>query len=208
MVEVNTNASGFMLASLMEETHGRHAPLAELKRSFENEMRLSGKAADIAIVDENISEQKMYLEFLMYRDWFRAQGWKAEFVEADEFAKGPSFIYNRLTDFYLEDHPALREAFVTNSACFSPNPYEYFLLCDKARLIQLGDPEFLKLAGATPEEIAAITRVIIPTYDKSHFGSVDDIWHDRKHLFFKPKRSHGGKSVYRGRASRAKCSSD
>jgi hypothetical protein len=198
LVEVNTNASGFMFASLMEMTHGREAPLADLKASFENEMRLSGHGPDIAIVDENIPEQKMYSEFVMYRDWFRSHGWKAEFTEADAFKAGPGFVYNRLTDFYLEEHPALHEAFVKDLACFSPNPYEYFLLGDKERLIQLGNPEFLVAAGATEEERAAVAKVIIPTFDKSHFGSIDEIWHDRRRLFFKPKRSHGGKSVYRG----------
>lgn len=198
LVEVNTNAAGYLFTSLMEMAHEGPNSFAELKRSFENEMRLSGKSGDIAIVDENIPEQKMFPEFVMYRDWFRQQGWTAEFMEAAEFAPGPQFVYNRLTDFYLENYPALREAFISGSACFSPNPYEYFLLCDKERLIQFGNAQFLKDAGARDEEVAAITKVVIPTFDKSHFGSVDDIWQDRKQLFFKPKRSHGGKSVYRG----------
>src|SRR5690606_33937586 len=38
----------------------------------------------------------------------------------------------------------------------------------------------------------------LPTYEKSHFSSENEIWDQRKSLFFKPRQSHGGKSVYRG----------
>ncbi len=219
LVEVNTNASGYMLSSLMEMTHAEIAvedyePLKKLRATFLNELGLSQKnqaTPFIAITDEDIPQQKMYLEFLMYRDWFKSFGWGTEFCEAKEFkvADGKlltgqgakvDLIYNRLTDFYLEqpEHAAMREGFVDQLACVSPNPYEYYLLGDKQRLIQLGDPAFLKTAGATEEEIAAIAKVIIPTFDKSHFPSTEEIWHKRRQLFFKPKRSHGGKSVYRG----------
>ena len=214
LVEVNTNASGFMLASVMENVHqpcdlATYAPLVSLRESFANEMRLGGQGSFIAITDEDIPQQKMYLEFLMYRDWFRANGWKAEFCDSADFRVQDSslltgagekvgLVYNRLTDFYLEEHPAMREGFVRELAAFSPNPYEYWLLGDKQRLIQLGDAEFLRGAGASDAEIAAITRVVIPTFDKSHFESFEQVWAQRRQLFFKPKRSHGGKSVYRG----------
>jgi hypothetical protein len=219
LVEVNTNASGFMLASVMDMTHTQikaedYAPLEHLRISFLNELGLCQKNQStplVAITDEDIPRQRMYLEFLMYRDWFKSFGWGTEFCEASDFrisdgklltAQGAKvdFVYNRLTDFYLEnpEHAAMREGFVKNLACYSPNPFEYFLLGDKQRLIQLGDLKFLKSAGATDFEVAAIAKVIIPTFDKSHFPSTDEIWQQRRQLFFKPKRSHGGKSVYRG----------
>ncbi len=219
LVEVNTNASGFLLSSLMDMTHTGVAPdalepLAKLRRSFESELKLWGKASavpTIAISDVDIPEQKMYAEFLMYRDWFRANGWKAEFCEGRDFtfAGGQlaapllprvDLVYNRLTDFYLENpaHMALRQAFESQAACLSPNPREYWLLADKERLVDLGKPGFLESAGASVDEIAALQKVLIPTFDKSAFASVEEIWAQRRSLFFKPKRSHGGKSVYRG----------
>ncbi len=219
LVEVNTNASGFLIASLMEMTHlgiepSNYEPLRRLKGSFENELKLWGKSSThplVAISDEDIPQQKMYAEFLMYRDWFARLGWRAELCESKDFlldgshlktASGESvdFVYNRTTDFYFEDpaHVSLREGYIRDLACISPNPREYWLLGDKERLIQFGDSAFLDQARATEEEKAAITRVTIPTFDKSSFASPEEIWHQRKQLFFKPKRSHGGKSVYRG----------
>lgn len=226
LVEVNTNAAGFMLASLMEMTHGQlkysdYAPLKDLRASFENELRLwksslradtaTGSPPTIAISDEEIEEQKMYAEFLMYKDWFNSTGWNAELCDSRAFTfdngrlKTPTgtavdLVYNRLTDFYLEDpdHSALRDAFVKDAVCLTPNPREYWLIADKQRLIQFGQPGFLDECGASAEEKEAIEKVMIPTFDKTSFPSYDEIWTQRKSLFFKPKRSHGGKSVYRG----------
>lgn len=220
LVEVNTNASGFMFSSLMEMAHGgvspsEFEPLKKLRTAFADELRLWGKSSSavptVAITDDDIVEQKMYPEFVMYRDWFRAMDWKADFCEGRDFnftagkLSAPSLgavdlVYNRLTDFYFEDpaHGALREAFATQAACISPSPREYFLLADKERLVNLGTDGFLESAGATAQEAEALRKVLIPTYSIGSFPSHEEIWHQRKSLFFKPKRSHGGKSVYRG----------
>lgn len=220
LVEVNTNASGFLFASLMEMVHSgispaAFEPLTKLRASFADELRLWGKSSAavpvLAITDEDIAEQKMYSEFVMYRDWFQATGWKADFCEGRDFAfvggklSAPSlgavdFVYNRLTDFYFENpaHSALREAFAKQAACISPSPREYFLLADKERLVNLGADGFLESAGATAGEAEALRQVLIPTYSIGGFPSHEEIWQQRKSLFFKPKRSYGGKSVYRG----------
>ncbi len=127
LVEVNTNASGFLLASLMDMVHTEtpvndYLPLKRLQESFKSELKLWGKAATppvIAITDEDITQQKMYPEFLMYRDWFQDLGWTAEFCESKDFkfengklSGGDSLervdlVYNRATDFYLEN-PRIR----------------------------------------------------------------------------------------------------
>lgn len=219
LVEINTNASGYLLSTAMLLAHQREneatATLQSLRSSFENEARLFGLAdsetLSFAIVDEDIPTQKMYPEFLMYRDWFHQQGWKAEICEAKSLKvengnlispKGTkiNFVYNRLTDFYLENptYSALHEAYEKRLACISPQPREYWLLADKQRLVQFSQPGFLEDTGASNEDILAIRRVLIPTFEKSAFGSNDEIWANRKSLFFKPRRSFGGKSVYRG----------
>ncbi len=209
LVEVNTNASGFMIAALMESTHRQaevadFAPFRLLRDSFQNELRLCGceqASPQIAIADDEIDQQKMRIEFLMYRDWFEAAGWRPKIVEAKELNPDEfDLTYNRSTDFYFEEdqHARIRNAYLQGSLCVTPNPYEYWLLGDKQRLIQLGQESFLIAAGASPEDISAIQKVIIPTFDKALYGPEEAIWADRKQLFFKPKRSHGGKSVYRG----------
>ncbi len=209
LVEINTNGAGFLLSSVMEmvklgQVAAAYRPLADLRASFESELKLSGVRPSsgrpkAAICDENVLEQKMYPEFLMYRDWFGGLGWDAEIVETREF-QAADLVYNRSTDFYLEAEfsAALREAHLSNRACVTPNPHEYWLLADKERLIQFGSDSFWSAVGARAEDRDAISKVLIPTFEKSQFASLDEIWEQRKSLFFKPKRSHGGKSVYRG----------
>jgi hypothetical protein len=212
---VNTNASGYLLAALMEMAHTEQPTtpvLDDLRLSFEEEARFSGRSLrHIAIVDEDVPQQKMLVEFLMYRDWLTKNGWAAEICESKQLVwregalytpagKKTEFIYNRTTDFYLEDpgHQDLRRAYLDGVACVSPNPREYWLLADKQRLVQMTEPGFLDRAEASAQEREAIQRVLIPTFEKSAWGSVEDIWAERRSLFFKPKRSYGGKSVYRG----------
>lgn len=218
LVEINTNAAGFMLAGLMQMAHlevapHQHEPLNQLKQSFTEEWRLFSKEGGIprvVITDDDIDQQKMYPEFLIYQDWFESFGWRTDLVEARDFLysdhltspdqRKVDFVYNRLTDFYLEDesHSALQKAFANEKACLSPNPYEYWLLADKERLIQLSRPEFLTSLNLTEDQKSALQTVLLPTFDRSSFESTEQIWDQRKNLFFKPKRSYGGKSVYRG----------
>lgn len=219
LVEINTNASGFLLSSLAEmvhrsETIENYAPLSMLKDSFAKDYRLFGgksSAPYVAIADEDVAQQKMFREFVMYRDLFARWGWKSGISDSkdlsmqgdrllDRDGNAVDFVYNRATDFYLENpiHSALREAYLQKAACFSPNPREYGLLADKQRLIQFGEEGFLESVGASAEDASAIRQVLIPTFEKSAVGSEDEIWAKRRSLFFKPKRSYGGKSVYRG----------
>lgn len=208
LVEINTNGAGFMLSSLMQmaktgQKPDGFKPLMDLRESFLSELKLAKiqnkGPPNIAICDDNVLEQKMYPEFLMYNDWFKAQGWTSEIVEAREFRKA-DMVYNRSTDFYLESETSasLREAHLKNLACITPNPHEYWLLADKERLIQFGSDSFWNKIGGHVTDRDAINKVLIPTFEKSQFASTDEIWEQRKTLFFKPKRSHGGKSVYRG----------
>jgi hypothetical protein len=218
LVEINTNASGFMLTSLLELTHepretSHYPPLQSLAESFRNELRLTGRddaAPAVAICDEDLVNQKMYAEFLMYRDWFETLDWRASLCDSRDFKLGPrlqtadgtdvDLVYNRATDFYLEDpaHAALRTAYDEGLACVSPNPREYWLLADKQRLVQMSEPDFLERVGVRPADREAIERVLIPTFTPRAFGSPDEIWAQRRTLFFKPRQSFGGKSVYRG----------
>ena len=209
LVEINTNASGYIFASLMETTHQDSSlfempELKDLKTSFENELSLSGQPITgrrVAITDEDIPSQKMYPEFLMYRDLFKTWGWTAEIVESKDLnPKDFDLVYNRLTDFYLEfpQHAKLRETFLNQDVCLTPQPREYALLADKQRLVELSTPGWLEKLQLSEEEIADLRKVLIPTFERAQFGTEEEIWSQRKSLFFKPKRSFGSKSVYRG----------
>lgn len=214
LVEVNTNASSFLLTCLMYEAHGlpaqwkgRDAKQALLE-AFKSEVR-GGQS--FALIDDQLLEQKMYFEFLMYKDLFDQSGWPTELVDASELnvtnnrlcspsGEAFDFVYNRTTDFYFAEaqHAALRTAYARQLALFSPHPWAYLLFADKERLTELSLPGWLEAEGLETASIEALRRVLIPTYEMAKLGSNEDIWNRRKSLFFKPKRSHGGKSVYRG----------
>lgn len=212
LVEINTNASGYLLAALMTSVHSNKtvresAELSELQRSFSEDGLRPG--ARIAIVDDDVAQQKMLLEFLMYRDLFVSWGNPAMIGEAGDLRLNScltlkqqeiDFVYNRTTDFYFdrEEHADLRDAWKGGQTIVSPQPREYFLLADKERLIDFAQISWLERAGASKEEIEAISEVAIPTFGLGDFESPEKLWAQRRNLFFKPKHSHGGKSVYRG----------
>jgi hypothetical protein len=204
LVEINTNASGFLFSALMNATHSAEEVLQlnsvqDLKKSFEEEGFSSGE--NVSIVDDNLPEQKMYSEFLMYRDLFSHWGATARIEEAAAVDTAKvKFVYNRSTDFYLSapEHQAMKQAWEKGAPVISPQPREYFLLADKERLIDFTKEGWLEQAGANSDEQSAIREVLIPSFEKSHFATVDALWSQRRTLFFKPKHAYGGKSVYRG----------
>jgi hypothetical protein len=209
LVEINTNASGYMFASLMEACHGSKEfyssePIQKLQQSFFHELELFGKKLRpirAAVVDEDIPSQKMYPEFVMYRELFKKWGWTAEIVDSKDLQpKNYDLIYNRLTDFYLDtiQHLPLKTAYLKNEVCLTPQPKEYGLLADKQRLVELGTEGWLEKLVVDAKDIEAIRKILIPTYEAKQFGSPEEIWEQRKSLFFKPKNSFGAKSVYRG----------
>ena len=123
-------------------------------------------------------------------------------TEIDNF-KNYGLVYNRYTDFYLEADKSknLREIFNSKSLNLSPHPYEYFLLADKARLLDWNQQTHL-------EKPSSLLKIFdMGTSDK------DQMWAQRKNLFFKPKNSFGSKQAYKGASMSHKafdsvCSSD
>jgi hypothetical protein len=193
LIEINTNASGFMIGSVLCESRNikSNDALEKLKQSFLSELAFAkskGKTPKIAIVDTKPSEQKMYLEFLMYRDLFKKWGWDAEILDLTDInfeTKSLDFIYNRWTDFYLSETQSkiLLEGYLQRKAVISPNPKEYFLLADKNRLLELVKPE---------DDFALKTFLVNKNSDVAFINA------NKKRFIFKPTNSFGGKSVYRG----------
>lgn len=221
LIEINTNASGFLIADLLYQAHGLtpmvdSKPLNSLISSFANEYQLchgsSQALKKIAIIDEKPREQKMYLEFLMYKSLFEKQGWNPSIHDQSELTLNQDrvlqtsegepidLVYNRSTDFLLQnpDCKNLREAYIKGTGCFSPHPKEYVYLADKQRLIEMSQPGWLEKTGLALEKIEAIRKVLVPTLEMQSAGDPEEIWAKRKKMFFKPKRAYGGKSAYRG----------
>lgn len=108
-------------------------------------------------------------------------------------------VYNRHTDFYFEapSQAALRKAFESNAACFSPNPHEYKVLADKERLLELSQNSVLDGLSISSKAKTYLQSTILESVEITKSNS-EEIWASRKKYYFKPRRSHGGKAVYRG----------
>ncbi len=157
----------------------------------------------VILIDEDPLNQKMALEFFMYKDFFQSLNWPFEIcdsrsLKADDkgrlyTAKGErvDFIYNRSVDFYFENHPLLAAAYLKGACAVSPNPREYYLLSDKDRLCEWAGQR------NTAPELEPIRRHI-PFSEILNFQNKDRAWANRKKYFFKIRQGHGGKAVYKG----------
>ncbi len=224
LIEINTNAGGGFLNALLLDSQreaglpGEAVAVENLEQvfldMFRNEWRLMRGDAplkSIAIVDEQPEAQYLYPEFLLAKNLFERAGIAAHIVDpsalqarADglylEFSGGEQridLVYNRLTDFALQRHPALLQAYMQQTAVVSPHPLAYERYADKRNLARLTDAENLRALGADEADIATLqagvphTRVVRPEME-------DTLWAERKQLFFKPNSGYGSKGAYRG----------
>jgi len=206
LIEINTNASGFLIVDLIQKSHGLQTNALEfLRKSFFQEWHLfssiSTPPSYTAIIDENIDMQKMKFEFFMYYNLMKNWGWNNKIWDAknlklnlkdklcDPNNTEIDFIYNRLTDFYFKKWPLLSQAYKKQTSCFSPNPKEYAMLADKRNLCL-----FYEKAKTLNSDL--MKRILIPS---EPLNIKKDAWENRKTLFFKPVESYGGRGSYRGK---------
>lgn len=191
LIEINTNASFLAIGSFMNKAHGLpEFDFEILKQDINNELKLFGRSVknpNIAIIDEKPSEQRLFSEFLLYQQIFNEWGWHCEIKDITEVTGLEDIIYNRYTDFYLHEKKSaqLFDFYQNKKICFSPHPYEYFLLADKQRLIDISGQKLLNI----PQILKCF-----PVLEDNK----EELWTQRKGLFFKPLRSFGSKQAYRG----------
>ena len=227
LIEIKTNPGGALLnvvlgraqRSCCADTAGlAMAPMEAdaiedaLFEIFMTEWRLQRKNApllSVAIVDEAPAQQYLYPEFLLYRQLFRRHGIEVTICDPCELTRKNArlwhasqsidFVYNRLTDFALEQptHAALKLAYFAREVAVSPHPRAHALYADKRNLTLLGDEAFLRKTGVADDAIstllAAIPRTEIMTAENR-----DALWAKRRQLFFKPAAGYGSKAAYRG----------
>ncbi len=198
LIEINTNAAFLALGLELYEYWklpkiDPNFNTQKLVEMFQEESRLAGSFSNlnsIAIFDENPLGQRLYIEFLLYKSIFDEFKIKSEIIDLTEVEKLKNFglVYNRYTDFYLQNEASskIKKFFNSETIQLSPHPWEYFLLADKQRLIDWNNQNEV----TKPESL-------LPVYDLAH-AKRDEIWAQRKSLFFKPKNSYGGKQAYRG----------
>lgn len=223
LIEINSNAGGGFLNSVLAHAWHEHASLeaggqqlrdrtGEWFAMLQTEWRLQrGEQAltSVAIVDEDPENQFLYPEFLLCREMFRAHGIPAVIADPAQLALRDGalwfgetridMVYNRLTDFYLEEprHLDLRAAYLDGSVALTPHPRNHALYADKRNLIPLGNPALLRswgLAEALAEQLAAV----VPAMTLVDAESADMLWANRRNLFFKPVAGFGSKGAYRG----------
>jgi hypothetical protein len=169
----------------------------------------SGQPRAIAIVDEAPGSQYLYPEFLMMQSALHRAGRAAVITAPDaltlrdgELYAGDlrvDLVYNRLTDFALEDaaHRVLRDAYLGGNAVVTPNPRAHALYADKRALALLGDAAWLRDVGLDPPS-AELLGEVVPGTVAVNAADGRRLWQQRRSLFFKPFAGYGSRGAYRG----------
>lgn len=207
LIEINTNAAFLWLG--IELLQARQLPLPvpdfglpELLENFRTEHALAGHSnpvQSVAIVDDNPASQRLYLEFLVAQAQIQEFGLQCDIVDAKDLESKYDLIYNRSTDFFFQQGSSsgLRQGFEKNKFTVTPQPYEYFLLADKARLLQWQNADFLRRMGLTADQaLDLVSHLSSASAVKTE--NADELWSQRKSLFFKPQKAFGSKQAYKG----------
>lgn len=207
LIEINTNAAflalGYYFYDLLKLPLGTDFKISDLKNDFIEELKLNGKSSaspKILIIDEDPFKQRLFAEFVTYQTLIKSFGWDCQ-IEDYRNVKNhqPDLVYNRWTDFYFDklESKYLADTFKNKSICYSPNPYEYFLQADKQRLVDVNDDIFWAQIPLAENHKEIIKTAVPLTKLMSEFDS-NELWNQRKRMFFKPTNSFGSKQTYRG----------
>ncbi len=227
LIEINTNAGGAILNAVLARAQracctavAGMVPTLESVAAFEesivamfrNEWRLAGQGhplASIAIVDEAPEGQYLYPEFLLFQQLFERHGLRAVIADpgALDWRDGKlwlgdlviDLVYNRLTDFYLEQasSAALREAYLQQAVVLTPHPQAHALYADKRHLALFSDATRLEELGV-PRATQQILLEHVPRTEVVDAADAQRLWDMRRGLFFKPVAGFGSRAAYRG----------
>ena len=207
LIEVNTNGSAFLIVNSLYQSKNLdyRKALKDLKDSFQEEWAKFNKNLSVpkkaVLIDEDPFNQKMAIEFFMYKDFFQSMGWDIEILDSKKLKMDDNcqlytplnekidFIYNRTTDFYFKNHTLLAKAYQKNTCLISPQPRDYYLLADKNRLIDWYSKNWEELKDIKPNLIK--TKLL-------NSETKQELWENRKKYFFKICQGHGGKMAYKG----------
>jgi hypothetical protein len=228
LIEINTNAGGALLNSVLarsqhaccREMFTAFEPTADLNNlehvffeMFYEEWRRQrddeAPLKRVTIVDDDPATQYLYPEMRLFERMFARFGAEAVIVDARELtwregrlwhiARPVELVYNRLTDFYLEEpgHAALRAAFEAGAVVLTPHPRAHAMYADKRNLVTLSDENALDELGLSAET-RAILAAGIPHTEAVTPERAEALWSQRRKLFFKPAAGYGSKAAYRG----------
>ena len=224
LIELNTNPGGVLINALLVQAQQLCMPT--LSAPAVREPDVEAAAVDVllaewdaqspgqrrglvAIVDTAPAQQYLYPEFVLFQGLLRARGIEAEICDPAELryeggqlriaGRHVGFVYNRCTDFALEEtaSAALRAAYLARAVAMSPHPWSHALYADKRNLSLLGDRAFLAGMGLGVATVDALETGVPHTVVVTA-GNRDALWQRRKQLFFKPAGGYGGRASYRG----------
>ena len=227
LIEVNTNAGGLLLnvalaraqQSCCREMDWAFAPkpsaddleqtLFDMFRTEWQYQRGDAPWSRVLIVDDEPQAQYLAPEFELFRQLFERFGVRAAVADPSALSwhdgklwhegVAVDMVYNRLTDFYLEEsaHQALRHAYESGAVVLTPHPRAHALHADKRNLIALSQDTLLASWGASARDrkilAAAVPRTRLVTAERA-----DELWAQRRQLFFKPVAGYGAKAAYCG----------
>ncbi|WP_244617315.1 hypothetical protein [Sulfurimicrobium lacus] len=227
LIEINTNAGGALLNAVlaraqqaccreMEWAFRPPTELMQLEQSFftmfvEEWHRQRGDTplGRIVIVDDDPASQYLYPEFQLFERLFARFDAVAVIGDAGELewregrlwhaGQIVGMVYNRLTDFYLQDplHAALRQAYEAGAVVLTPHPRAHALYADKCNLAILSDDHALTRLGV-PLALRKTLLAGVPHTEQVVPERADQLWAQRRKLFFKPASGYGSKAAYRG----------
>lgn len=227
LIEINTNAGGALLIlhvasaqqaccaeveNLIVGKVGLSTLEQELVAMFREELHLQFPGRElrqIAIVDENPTEQFLNPELILFKRMFKHHGIEATIADPDKLtlrhgellANGRvvDLVYNRLTDFYLQS-PAcavLNQAYRDAAAVFTPSPHTHAVYANKRNLTVFSDPELMSRWGLDAKVVETLSAGVPSSVLVSEENAAS-LWANRRRLFFKPVWGFGSKGAYRG----------
>jgi hypothetical protein len=220
LIEINTNAGGaFLNALLIDSQRGLFlygSAVFEYRlehifiEMFRNEWKLvhgDTPLKAVAILDEKPETQYLYPEFLLAKQMFERAGIAAHIADLTDlqvredglYCGGDriDLVYNRLTDFDLQQYPSIRAAWKNRQIVLTPNPSHYRHYADKRRLVLFSDAAALREQGVSQSSIDALLKGV-PQTRLVQAQDAEQWWAERKEWFFKPVSGYGSKGAYRG----------
>lgn len=215
LIEINTNAGGGLINAAFTK-NARATRSNEIEDLFVNMFHHEwachggdGPLRSMAIVDVTPTAQYLYPEFILFRRLMARHGVRVDIVDPGQLelrADGlwtsdmrVQMVYNRLTDFYLEDpgNAPLREAHVRGQIALTPHPRAHATFANKKAMTVLSDTSLLAswgIAESTRRLLSTtIPRTVLVTRD-----TAEELWAHRRLYFFKPALGYGSKGTYRG----------
>lgn len=218
LIEINTNASGSLLVYLLHQFYNSNANPEFFnllqKNCFAEAHMILGNLPEsplLAIVDETPADQKTYYEFLWLSSLAKQWGWQVVILDPTQLTlrdnkiyapdgRAIHLVYNRFCDFLLDTSAAqvLKEAYLKRYAAISPSVHEFTLLSDKDRFTEWSSESWWEKLNL-PENLKSAIFPIIPKTIYLSEETAEWARANRKNLFFKPSRSFGSKSAYKGK---------